>query len=518
MAPLLKDTNITPNSSNDEDDDKVLDVVIIGAGWAGLSAAKELQETNATLSVQILEGRDTIGGRCRTLTLQDGVSVAELGAQWIHGAKPKTNPVYDAALASGIDMARSNYSSRVAYQNAANNNNNKAMEVVSQDKLEEMTDKLMGGKQGFFKYQERRQDRDDKDVSLRQCADEYLAKIHATDEDRRWLNYILDSEISQEYAGSLEDMSMFWWDSDGEIKGGDVHLAQNPESGYRGVLQHFARTIQDTIQLNSKVTCIDYSESGDNCVAVQYTHKGDPKCVIARRVLVTVPVGVLQAKSIQFEPALPKAKQIAIDRMGVGLYNKCVFLWDDADAEKLPWPQDKEWMEKIVSASSETPQGLWTEFFNSQPVTGRPMLCAFTAGRIAEEMEQYTDQEIQASAMKALRAIFPDSGIPEPIQVVVTKWGQDEFARGSYSFNAMGGKHSGRKQLAAPVDQKLYFAGEACHSQYFGTTHGALLSGVASAKQIISHAKKNKTATTSGGKVSSVMNAFRSTQSAVAAS
>ena len=567
MAPLLKDdlltvapasnsSTSTPASSDTENEDpqqqeieEVVDVLIIGAGWAGLGAAKELLNNNQKLKIQILEGRPVIGGRCRTMTLQDGRSVADLGAQWIHGATAHQNPVYDAALASGIDMARSNYSSRVAYEGDSTSNK-KNVRVVPQNKLEEMHDTLMSGKDGFFQYQERRQEEDEQDISLQQCAEEYLAQRKTNrennnntssqqedEEEQRWLDYILDSEISQEYAGSLEDMSMYWWDSDDDIMGGDVHLAQNATSGYKGLLDHFARDIlshESILQLNSKVTSIDYSNHYSNCVAVRYTQNHQEKFTMARRVVVTVPVGVLQAKIIHFEPALPRWKQLAIDRMGVGLYNKCIFLWDDADADKLPWPQDKEWMEKIVSAPSSsssetTPQGLWTEFFNSQPVTGRPMLCAFTASRLAEEMEQYTEQEIQASAMKALQEMFPENPIPAPVQVVVTKWGQDEFARGAYSFNALGGKHSGRKQLAAPIDGMLYFAGEACHSEYFGTTHGALLSGLATAKQIVKDCSKetNKADTTttasvrtskSKGKLSSmVKRAFKSARNAVAA-
>ena len=564
MAPLLKEdlltvapasngsaSTATTDNSEDEDpqveEEEVVDVLIIGAGWAGLGAAKELLKHDKKLKIKILEGRHVIGGRCRTMTLQDGTSVADLGAQWIHGAQANQNPVYDAALASGIDMARSNYSSRVAYEDG-DSNNKKNGNVVSEKKIEEMHAKLMSGKDGFFQYQERRQEEDDRDISLQQCATEYLAQRKKNrcknnkssqeedQEEKRWLGYILDSEISQEYAGSLEDMSMYWWDSDDDIAGGDVHLAQNTTSGYKGVLDHFSRDIlcdeNNVLQLNSKVTSIDYSNKNSQCVVVRYTQNHEAKFTMARRVVVTVPVGVLQAKLIHFEPALPRRKQVAIDRMGVGLYNKCIFLWNEADADKLPWPQDKEWMEKIVSSSSSsetTPQGLWTEFFNSQPVTGRPMLCAFTAGRIAEEMEQYTEQEIQASAMKALQEMFPENPIPEPLQVIVTKWGQDEFARGSYSFNAFGGKHSGRKQLAAPIDSKLYFAGEACHSDYFGTTHGALMSGIATAKQIAKDCSKETngsvktiaalvtTSKSKGKLLSAVKRAFRSASTKVAA-
>lgn len=472
MSPI-PEKNSTASANKDENE---LDVVIIGAGWAGLATAKELQAQKKTF--QVLEGRDTYGGRCRSQVMNDGVSVVEYGAQWIHGAK-KTNPVYQFALANGFDLKRSAYEAQTVYETLPDGS---CLEI-SKQKYKQMYDSLMEGKQGFYAYQEYRQEEDDYDVSLKECAQDYLNKINATQEQTRWMWYLLDMEVSQEYSGALEDISMYWWDSDEDIPGGDVEIGQ---VGYKGLLAKFMEGMEHLMEYHAKVTQIEWSEK--DRVVVHYTQNGQAHQVAAKKVVVTVPIGVLQAKTIQFQPALPAPKQRSIDNIGMGLMNKCLFLWNEGDIDKLPWPQDTEWMERIAPTGGQ--QGLWTEYFYGRQVTGRPTLCAFTAGSVARQVEQWSEEEIQASAMEALQKQFAGQTIPPPRQVIVTKWGQDEFSLGAYSFNKFGGKHSDRKKLAEPIDQKVYFAGEACHSQYFGTTHGALMSGISAAKQIQKHSGK----------------------------
>jgi len=474
MSPINPKSAVETNN----DGNNTLDVLIIGAGWAGLAAAKELKRIG---SVKILEGRHAYGGRCRSELLEDGITVAEHGAQWIHGAR-NNNPVYRAALEAGVELKRSTYSSQAVYQSA----NDGSCHRVDPERYAFFYDYLMEGKGGFFAYQEVRQENDDEDVSLRECATGFLAKIDATEEQKLWMEYILESEIVQEYSGSIDDTSMFWWDSDVDIGGGDVEMAQ----GYQGILEHYVKGIEHLIDYNARVTKIDWSLEGQ--VTVHYTQNGEHQQITAKRVVITVPLGVLQAKSIEFQPALPAAKQKAIAGIGMGLLNKCLFVWDEKDVPNLPWPQDCEWIERIVAPNSDHPQGLWTEHFNTQPVTGRPVLCCFTGGKVAQDVEQWSDQQIQESAWKSLKHQFGRQDIPEPRQCIITKWGQDEWARGSYTYNNIGGEHSNRKKLAEPLEGKLYFAGEACSPNSFGTTHGALSSGVTAAKQVIGQSKKKK--------------------------
>ena len=454
------------------------DVIIIGAGWAGLSAGRHLHDAGVSKFV-ILEGRHEIGGRCRTVCLNDTLSVAELGAQWIHDSG-ESNPVYRVAVESGVAIAPCDRDSGAVYRmDQDEKGSRRCCRRVPWAEVDKQQTALM--KKGFLPYQKKRQTNDDNDVTLRECVDDYLQKIRATTEQKAWLNYMLDSEVSQEYAASLEDLSMHWWDAGEELgNDGDTHVPQDPEGGYRGILNFYAKSIQDRIQCSSKVRCIDWSLKDK--VVIQYRRNGRPcKLLTAKRVLITVPLGVLKANTIQFLPALPEAKQSIISKMGVGLLNKCILLWDEKDIQDLPWPQDKEWLEKI----DDEHQGLWTEFYNPYPLTHRPMLCAFTAGRIAARIESLPDQDIQDQVLESLRNMFAPRVIPDPIQVIITKWGQDEFAMGSYSFNAYGAKHRFRDRLADPVDDRLFFAGEACHSKFPSTTYGAFLSGANVANAIV---------------------------------
>jgi len=480
------------NRAKEEDNfsNNKVDVVIIGAGWAGLSAARHFMDAPETIQFVVLEARHEIGGRCRSVVLEDGATIAELGAQWIHNATDGSNPVYRIAKEAGIAMVASDLDSAAAYQKRAGDSHNEYRRVPSAHVDEKYYRPLM--KKGFLKYQAKQQDKDP-DITLRACVEKFWLENQkaATPDNRAWLEYFLDSEIVQEYAASLEDLSTHWWDAGHDAKGGDVHVAQQVGGGYKGVLDYFAAPIHDQIRLNAAVTCIDWSPSGDHCVAVNYndTASSPKDCsIIARRVLITVPLGVLKAKTIQFIPELPQHKQDIIDKMGVGLLNKCLMLWDESDAANLPWPQNREWIEVVAEAGQ---QGHWTEFFNPYPLNGRPLLCAFTAGRVAARIEnELNDQEIQQQALATLRSLFSHANIPNPKQVVVTKWGQDEFARGSYSYNAYGAKHRYRDRLADPIgvdpnNYQLYFAGEACHSKFPSTTHGAFLSGLHTAQQIV---------------------------------
>ena len=477
---------------NKDDSSCDFDIIIIGAGWSGLSAAQHLQEASMSNFI-LLEGRHEIGGRCRTMAINghgtmvtpcseataDPLSaVVELGAQWIHDAGPN-NPIYQVAVESGITMVVSDRDAGATFR---------GNRQIPRSEVDRQYEKLMT--KGFLPYQEKQQSKSPQDVTLRKCAGAYLKKINATREQRLWLNYFLDSEVTQEYAASLEDLSLYWWDSEEEMghsKTEDVHLAQDTHGGYRGVLNYYAKGITDKIQCNSQVSCIDWSQKEK--IDVQYRRHGRPcKLLTARTVLITVPLGVLKANTIQFLPELPEWKQTIINRMGVGLLNKCILLWDDTETDRLPWPQNQEWIERI---DDNDQQGRWTEFYNPFPLTKRPMLCAFTAGRVAASIEALSDDEIQTQVMSSLRSMFAPRQIPEPLQVVITRWGQEEFAMGSYSYNAYGASHRFRDRLADPVDKRLYFAGEACSSAFPSTTHGAFLSGAKAAKAIVTKAQSS---------------------------
>jgi monoamine oxidase len=118
------------------------------------------------------------------------------------------------------------------------------------------------------------------------------------------------------------------------------------------------------------------------------------------------------------------------------------------------------------------------------PSTKIPVLLGFNAAERGRHIEALTDQQIVKSAMDTLKVMFGDE-IPEPQDYQITRWAADPFSCGSYSFNAVGSTPQMRDDLASPLQHRLFFAGEATQRDYFGTAHGAYLSGVRAASLLL---------------------------------
>jgi monoamine oxidase len=121
---------------------------------------------------------------------------------------------------------------------------------------------------------------------------------------------------------------------------------------------------------------------------------------------------------------------------------------------------------------------------NLARVTGEPVLLAFAAAELGRRVDTWSDAEVVASAMAAARAMY-GADTPDPTAWQITRWGADPLARGSYSFNALGSDPDMRDHLAQPVDDRVFLAGEATERTFFATVHGAHLSGVRAAQQVL---------------------------------
>lgn len=439
-------------------------VVVVGAGFAGANAARVLKAKGIS-NVKILEARDYVGGRSNTVMESwEGNDVPiDLGCQWIHGKKK--NPIQK--LVSKYDVP---FKNSIGLQKVYKSNNEGA---IPSSELESYEEELFSG--GFMPYQAKKQDSTNVDKPLRSIADEYRAKKGIKNFDAKLYEYFLHSFIPQEYAASLEDLSLWWWDSDGVYGGSDTFL----HDGYSQVIQKHANPVSDQIETGAKVTKIDYSSPE---VKVTYDmSNGSTKQVTADAVIVTVPLGVLKANAITFQPALPSKQQKAINKIGYGLMNKIIMFFDSDD---VFWPMTTEWL-----GNSDDPS---IEFYNPYSLNGgKPILIGFLVGRDAQELEDdfgsndsaYRNK-FEEMAMDSLKSMF-GTDIPNPGKVHVTKWGSDEFSYGSYSYNKVKIKFpKDRKNLAKPIQKRLYFSGEATHSKYFGTSHGAYLAGQAVAKKV----------------------------------
>ncbi|MFF7408959.1 MFS transporter [Streptomyces lydicus] len=194
----------------------------------------------------------------------------------------------------------------------------------------------------------------------------------------------------------------------------------------------------------------------------------------ADHVVVTLPLGVLQSGAVTFGPGLPAAKRTAIDKLGMGVLNKCYLRFP-----KVFWP-DTDWMTYVPGVDK---YGQWEQWINITRPTGHPVLLGFNAADFGRTIEGWSDTRIIDSAMGTLRTLF-GRDIPAPVGHQITRWASDPYARGSYSYNKIGSTPVMRDHLAAGVDERVHFAGEATHRDSYQTVHGAYLSGIRAAKEV----------------------------------
>ncbi|QYK43451.1 MAG: FAD-dependent oxidoreductase [Paracoccaceae bacterium] len=401
---------------------------------AGLGAASRLAKGGARVTV--IEARGRTGGRTHTSHLWPDLPV-DMGASWIHGTKG--NPVTKLARKVGLRITPTTYARSVTY-----------------DHLGQPVDFIKPAKRAMKLLELARAAVDglEADVSLEAAITAHPDWQALGPHDRAEARLAINTRIEHEYSGDWSRMSAWHFDDGTDFPGDEAVVTP----GFGPIIAHLARGLD--IRLGEPVTAIAPTARGVAVTTASGRHEAD--CAI-----VTLPLGVLQSGRVAFAEPLDPRRQRAIDSLGMGLLNKCVLRFD-----RVFWPEDADWIDYLSPAET-----LWADWTSYLRATGHPLLAGFNAARTADEIEALDDRATTALAMEALRSMF-GSAVPDPIGAQVSRWRQDPFALGAYSFKAVGTRRKDRKALfGSDWDGRLHFAGEACSPDQPATVHGALITG-----------------------------------------
>lgn len=318
------------------------------------------------------------------------------------------------------------------------------------------------------------------DEALRQ----YSRMIDFTPLDLRLINWHI-ANLEYSNAITYNNLSLGGWDLDSgnEWDGHHTMVLGGYQQVPRGLF-NFPTPLN--VQKKSHVKKIIYNANGMTSMRSRL-ECADGEVVEADYVISTIPLGVLKLNKVEFQPPLPDWKQGAIKRIGFGVLNKVVLVYKEAfwDASRdifgtLRNPANSLSLDQADYVSQ---RGRFFQWFNCSDTSGLPTLLALMAGDAAFHTERIGDTELVDEATKVLRGIFGHH-VPPPVEAVVTRWKKDEFAHGSYSYTGPHFQPNDYEEMAKPIGS-LFFAGEHTCGTHPATVHGAYISGLRVASEVL---------------------------------
>lgn len=439
---------------------KVLDVLVVGAGMAGLSAARELKAQG--LSILVLEASHQHGGRVRSQTL--GSTRVELGAEEHY--LPRNNPVHSAIVqAFGEDIYVTPYSGS-------------SLAAMGDGTFCEEREGSCTENTAFQNYQNywdiywRRRQQTDFSLSM---ADDVAQRYGVQPGDVAYHLYE-NGLAGSEYGTSLDSIGVASLALDGanwSLSERILGLAPS-NLGYLDALdQIWWHQVLDRVQFNSAVKRVNYS--GD-LVEVE-DHQGQR--YLTRSLVVTASIGVLQSEIIEFNPGLPERTVEAYQNIGMGKGMKVALRF-----------REPFWQENLGYMVSDGISGsFWSPSSYKSDSPDHILMC-YPMGNQAEALSRESINgkntaqaqiHIQKAMLADLDRLYEGKASPRFIDATVRDFSADPYIQGSYSYaqknTHVDAQSSMRVQLQEPVDNCVFFAGEATSSNAWSTVPGAILEG-----------------------------------------
>ncbi|CAA6655898.1 unnamed protein product [Spirodela intermedia] len=478
-------------------------VIVVGAGPAGLTAARHLKRQG--FSVTVLEARDRIGGRVYTDRSSLSVPV-DLGASIITGVEPDVAterradpsslictqlgleltvlnsdcPLYDVVTGGKFPLIWMRHwrgSASMSLEDGLEYALRKRhmMEQPTQTSTESFQSKT-AGHYGTLDHSVSSPNISENGARKQVVYDNNQAEDVLSPLERRVMNWHF-ANLEYGCAALLKEVSLPHWNQD-DVYGGFGGAHCMIKGGYSSVVETLGEGV--SICLKHVVTDIKY-EVRNSCSQTETAVKvitSDGGEFVGDAVLITVPLGCLKANAIKFSPALPDWKLSSIQRLGFGVLNKVVM-----EFPEVFWDETVDYFGATAEETSH--RGRCFMFWNVKKTVGSPVLIALVVGKAALDGQNISTSDHVNHALTVLRRIFGDKSVPDPVAAVVTNWGVDPFSRGAYSYVAVGASGEDYDILARPVANCLFFAGEATCKEHPDTVGGAMLSGLREAVRII---------------------------------
>jgi monoamine oxidase len=425
------------------------DVIVVGAGAAGLAAARRLAARS--LRVTLIEGRDRVGGRALSRPALRPTTPAELGAEFIHGSAEETFALLRDAGATAVDTGGESW-------------------MCDGDRLRR-DDHRFAEAAGIFEGA--------RSLPEDESTERFLRRFTGgTEHDRakRARAFVEGFEAADPAIASARAIA-------DEVHSGVDSRSARPLGGYGPIVEMLraqCAAADVEIRLSTTTRRIDWRRGE---VALQAEDaSGNVLRLRARAAIVTLPVGVLRhradATQVAFEPPLPAAKLEALDRIEMGHVVKVVLAFRTPFWERV---QNERYRDAAFFYCDEWEfPGYWTQL----PVRGE-LVAAWAGGPKALALGELTQADLIERALNGFGVLLGDAALAraEFAGGIMHDWRRDAFSRGAYSYVTVGGGGA-RAALAAPLDGALFFAGEATSTDgQGGTVNGALRTGERAAEE-----------------------------------